>query len=79
MCFACGASAQFSIMLVVSGRLYLPNQHVRDVAPPTMTEVWFCADCIRAIEDNLNATIGALSLFKARCTPCALPSPIHCS
>ncbi len=64
-CSCCGKEADLSILLVrgVPGdedsrypRWYLPNHLVR-AEPDLQEEVWFCASCIRIIEDNLRATI----------------------
>ena len=56
-CYACDAPGRYSVLLsVTDGRLYLPNQFARS-DPDAFEEVWFCKCCIRAIEDNLRATI----------------------
>jgi hypothetical protein len=39
-------------------RIYLPNQMVRGQGHPCLREIWFCARCMRAVEDALRATIN---------------------
>lgn len=61
-CYTCGGDHEnFTIMLAITnGRVYLPNQSVRDsTAPkhPGYGEVAFCSSCMRKIEDSLRATI----------------------
>lgn len=65
VCVACGATARFSILLasqsgdrsgaIPATRYYLPNQMVREAG--AHNEVWFCLDCMRALEDSFRATI----------------------
>lgn len=59
-CYACGAAGNYSVLLAQThGRLHLPNQIVRGSVPPHpgYGEVTFCADCMRAVEDALRATV----------------------
>lgn len=71
-CVCCGEPGKFSIILAVGpngshavniDRYYIPNQIVRSAqededGPPDVTEeVPFCAEHMRAVEDNLRATI----------------------
>lgn len=58
LCYCCNAVAASSIMLVdQDGRIYIPNQMVRERGHACLQEIWFCKGCMRAIEDALRATI----------------------
>ena len=63
-CVCCRKSSKYSVLLAIDDvrplRYYLPNQLVRE-DPADMIEVPFCHKCMRAIEDNLRATIMYLS------------------
>lgn len=65
-CYACGGRAKYSILLAqTDGRLYIPNQLVRDTVIEQTGlldhgEVAFCAGCMRKIEDGLRATVSYL-------------------
>lgn len=57
-CFSCDKESRFSILLCVeNGRIYIPNQFVREDTPDQVEDVGFCSDCMRKIEDNLRATV----------------------
>jgi len=60
-CYTCGKDSHFSVLLARTlGRVYLPNQHVREEDEhqhPGYGEVNFCNNCMRTIEDSLRATI----------------------
>jgi hypothetical protein len=71
-CVCCGKDGVFSIQLAYGpegsadldlARFYLPNQGFRDPdGPPPeaqkqIKETWFCAECMRAVEDAVRATI----------------------
>lgn len=69
-CICCGQPGRFSIELAVGpqedkGRsdecYYLPNQGAREMRL-NIRERWFCADHMRAVEDNLRTTIGRLQV-----------------
>ena len=56
-CSVCKEPGKYSVLLGGDiDRLYLPNQNARDVNRD-INEVWFCAPCMRTIEDNLRATV----------------------
>ena len=64
-CSCCGRPSAFTILLVDggSGHYYIPNQHVRACVGTGISElkqIPFCHPCMRAIEDNLRATIAML-------------------
>lgn len=63
-CVACSKPGQYSILVsstpnedgaVPGVRHYLPNQTARE--HDKFAELWFCADCMRQVEDNFRATI----------------------
>lgn len=63
-CFSCGQRAKYSILLSKTRnvdqrppvfRFYIPNQTARDAG--AYEEVWFCPDCMRALEDGFRATL----------------------
>jgi hypothetical protein len=66
-CICCSKPSKFSIVLAEGSqakrllampRYYLPNQHARDSKfPDVKKEIHFCADCMRAVEDSVRATI----------------------
>ena len=70
-CVCCDKPGRYSIILAVGPqgndslkipRLYIPNQSVRaemekEDGFKVAEEKWFCAPCMRTIEDNLRATI----------------------
>jgi hypothetical protein len=66
-CVCCSKPSEYSILMAVGAqaerliaqpRYYLPNQHARNPAfPQVVEEVHFCADCMRAVEDAVRATI----------------------
>jgi hypothetical protein len=67
-CFCCENPPTTSIILCLADkgteheRIYIPNQGVRERfgtgdEPEYVGEVWFCSKCMRAIEDNLRATV----------------------
>lgn len=66
-CVCCGKEGQFSVLLAVGPRsnddrprYFLPNQYAREEigGPHDVVEaVWFCTAHIRAVEDNVRATI----------------------
>lgn len=69
-CVGCGEPGRFSVVLAIGPqghadlhipRYYIPNQNVRRAGdegfPRTTEEVPFCEKCMRAIENNLRATI----------------------
>jgi hypothetical protein len=67
-CICCKGKAIYSVLLAGgphsdrrnSPRWYLPNQSVREHPTDVMQEIWFCHPCMRAVEDNLRATIAYL-------------------
>lgn len=57
-CYCCRMPAEISVSLVdQDGRIYIPNQMVRERGHPRMQDIWFCRPCMRTIEDSLRATI----------------------
>jgi hypothetical protein len=66
-CVCCGKESKYSVelalgphaeRLIALPRYYLPNQHARDPKfPAKIEQVAFCADCMRAVEDSIRATI----------------------
>jgi hypothetical protein len=65
-CECCGKPAWYTIMLVDhgDGEFFIPNQSARAVEGTGLAcirQVPFCHPCIRAIEDNLRATIDRLT------------------
>jgi hypothetical protein len=76
-CVACGDPGKFSIILAASSsndpvevpRYYIPNEGVREYIGTPMDvskEVPFCGVCMRAVEDNLRATILYLQAESGR-------------
>jgi hypothetical protein len=70
-CVCCGSAAKFTVLLAGADglperypRYHLPNQNARadDTGLAHLQEVPFCHPCIRAIEDNLRATILSLQI-----------------
>lgn len=65
LCLCCGKEGKHNILLVRGDhgngrkdpRWYIPNQFARNNRPEILEEVWFCGSCMRAIEDNVRATI----------------------
>ena len=66
-CVCCNDNAEFSLLLVEgthgdtskkTPRYYLPNQNVRE--KNNQSEVWFCRNCVRKLEDNFRATLQYL-------------------
>lgn len=68
-CKACHEPGKYSILLTAGfddpnsekhPRFYLPNQTVREENEKKggfIHEVWFCHNCMRALEDNFRATL----------------------
>lgn len=66
-CVCCGKPSTYSILmavgtqaerLVAQPRYYLPNQHARNPEfPQVVEEIFFCAECMRAVEDAVRSTI----------------------
>jgi hypothetical protein len=59
-CICCGEISKFGVVLAeTAGTFYLPNQHARTagLAFNNLKEVWFCKDCVGAIERRLNAFV----------------------
>ena len=66
-CVCCGKPSEYSIRLAIGSqaerlvatpRYYLPNQHARNPQFPQVVEdVFFCAPCMRAVEDAVRSTI----------------------
>jgi hypothetical protein len=66
-CTCCGKAGEYTIQLAVGPqanrllalpRFYIPNQHARNPEfPPVVEEIYFCAECMRSVEDSLRATI----------------------
>jgi hypothetical protein len=66
-CVCCGKPSTYSVLLAVNSpderlvaipRYYLPNQHARNPDfPRVVEETYFCAECMRAVEDAVRATI----------------------
>jgi hypothetical protein len=66
-CICCGKPSKYSINLAVGThadrlvalpRYYLPNQHARDPEfPSVVSDIHFCAGCMRSVEDAVRATI----------------------
>jgi hypothetical protein len=63
-CVGCGNKGVYSILLAggpsgdekqIVDRVYIPNQHVRETSDHS--EQWFCATCMRTLEDNFRATL----------------------
>lgn len=74
-CEGCREPGKYSILLA-SGpardeaapeRVYLPNYHTR--AHGDAREHWFCATCMRALEDSFRATLLYLQAESGRVTP----------
>lgn len=73
-CEGCGAPSEYSIVLAkglqsLDGpavRFYLPNQHAREKNAPPLATVWFCATCMRGLEDSFRATLLYLQIESGR-------------
>ena len=67
-CLCCKEEAVYSVLLAEGPngdrgngiRYYIPNQSVRESPEGTVKEIWFCHSCMRAVEDNMRATIAYL-------------------
>lgn len=59
-CECCGEPGKYTILVSdTDGRLYLPNQIVREYEDQTR-ELLLCHKCMRTVEDNFRATIAYL-------------------
>jgi len=66
-CIGCGKPGRYTIQLAIGpeasgdeARYYIPNDFTRQNPMDGLSEVPFCTDCMRKVEDNFRATIRYL-------------------